>query len=74
MAVRDRLCRLAGHMGDQRVAGLAFVERDECLLLARANHQIGLPVAEAFAALSTMAGRCSIDTWLGMVPRRSRPP
>ena len=22
----------------------------------------------------TMAGRCSIETWLGMVPRRSRPP
>jgi len=22
---------------------------------------------------SAMAGRCSIDTWLGMLPRRSRP-
>ena len=49
--VRDRLRRLERHVSNQRVAGLAFVERDQCLLLASANDQVGLPVTEALACI-----------------------
>lgn len=34
-------------MGNQRIARRAFIERDQCLLLTRADHQIAFPVAEA---------------------------
>lgn len=67
----DCLRGLERHVGDQR-ARRSFVEDYERLLLPCANHQISLPIAEA-ATLITMAGRISIDTWLGIVPRRSRP-
>lgn len=42
-----RLRGLERHMGDQRIARRAFIERDECLFLSSANHQVTLPVAEA---------------------------
>jgi len=71
--VRYRLRSLARYVSDQRVTGLALVDRDECLMMARANDQIGLQSPNR-SRVPTMAGRCSIDTWLGMVPRRSRPP
>ena len=45
--IRDRLCCLVRHMGNQRIARGAFIERDQCLLLTRADHQIAFPVAEA---------------------------
>lgn len=48
--IGDRLCGLERHMGDQRVTGLAFVERDERLMLTGADDQITLPVIEVFAA------------------------
>ena len=46
-------------MGDQAVTGLAFVERDERLLLTGADDQIALPVAEASAAVDD--GRTLLD-------------
>lgn len=42
-------------MSDKAVAGLAFVERDESLVMSRANHQISLPVAEALAGVIPIA-------------------
>ena len=45
--IRDRLRCLERHMGNQRIAGRALVERDKCLLMAGADDQISLPVAEA---------------------------
>lgn len=45
--IRDRLRCLLRHMGNQRIARGAFIERDKCLLLTRADHQIAFPVAEA---------------------------
>lgn len=50
--IRYRLRSLARYVcvrSDQRVTGLALVDRDECLMMARANDQIGLPVAAPFA-------------------------
>ena len=44
--IRDCLRRLERHMSYQCVAGLAFVERDQSLLLAGADDQVGLPVTE----------------------------
>jgi len=49
--IRDRLRRLERHVGNHRVAGLAFVERDQCLLLAGADHQVGLPVTETLPCI-----------------------
>ena len=34
-------------MGNQRIARRALIERDQCLLLTRADHQIAFPVAKA---------------------------
>lgn len=45
--IRDRLRRLLRHMGNQRITRGAFIERDKCLLLTRADHQIAFPVAKA---------------------------
>ena len=45
--IRDRPRRLERHMGHQRVAGLPFVERDQCLLLAGADHQVSFPITKA---------------------------
>jgi hypothetical protein len=72
--IGDRLGGLARHMGDQGVTGLTLAECDERLLLTGADDQITPSQSPKRWRLSTMAGRCSIDTWLGMVPRRSRPP
>ena len=47
--IRYRLRGLLRHVPDQRVTGLSLVDRDERLLMTRANDQIGLPVAEPFA-------------------------
>jgi len=49
--IGDRLRVLDADVGYQAIAGLAFVEGDQGLLLARADHQIALRVAEAFSAL-----------------------
>jgi hypothetical protein len=46
-------------MRDQGVAGCAFVDRDESLLLSSVDNQIGLPVAEATALGHD--GRAQID-------------
>jgi hypothetical protein len=50
--IGDGLCGLERDVGHQGITGLAFVERDEGLLLAGANHQVALPVAEAFSAVN----------------------
>lgn len=49
--VRDGLRGLARDMGDQGIARLALVERNECLPMVRADDQITFPVAETFAAI-----------------------
>lgn len=45
--IRHDLCGFEWNMGDQGVAGCAFVECHERLLLACADDQIALPVAKA---------------------------
>ena len=57
--IRYRLCCLARHLSDQRVTGLAFVDRDERLLMTRTDDQIGLPVAEPFTCSNH--GRALLD-------------
>lgn len=50
--IRDGIGSLGRHMGDQGIARLAFIERNESLLMAGANNQIGFPVAEATARIN----------------------
>src|ERR1019366_9987323 len=60
--IGDGLGGLERHMRNQGVTGLAFVERDERLLLTGADDQIAFPVAEAFAAIDD--GRALLDRHL----------
>jgi len=60
--VCDRSSRLGRDMRDQGIARLAFIDRNESLLMTGTNHQIGLPVAEAFAAIDN--GRALVDRHL----------
>lgn len=53
--IRYCLRGLARHVSDQRVTGLSLVDRDERLLMTRADDQISLPIAEPFA--------CSNNGW-----------
>ena len=46
-------------VGDQRVAGSAFIDRHQGLLMPGADHQISLPVTEALAAVGDV--RTQID-------------
>lgn len=57
--IRYCLRGLARHVSDQRVTGFTLVDRDERLMMTRANDQIGLPVAEPFAR--TNNGRALLD-------------
>lgn len=56
---RDDLGSLGWHMGDQGIAGLAFVEGDQRLLMASTDDQIGFPVAKAAARIDD--GRALLD-------------
>ena len=55
-------------MGDQRIAGNTFVERNECLTVLGADDQIGLPVTETFAAVGYFRTQVNLDLI------RDRPP
>ena len=57
--VRNSLRCLERNMSNQGVAGCAFVDRDQCLLLSGADDQIRLPIAEA--ATLGHDGRAQID-------------
>lgn len=57
--IRDDLSRLGRHMGDQGIAGFAFIEGNQRLLMAGADDQIGLPVAEAATRIDD--GRALLD-------------
>jgi hypothetical protein len=57
--IRNRVGRLERNMGDQRIAGRTFVNRDEFLLLSGTYDQIRLPVTEA--ATLGHDGRPQID-------------
>lgn len=46
-------------MSDQGIARLAFIERNESLLMTGTNNQTGFPVAEAFVAIDE--GRALLD-------------
>ncbi len=56
-------------MSDQRVAGLAFIECNQSLLLAGADDQIGFPVTETLKRIHD--SRTQTNRYLGMPPRRS---
>jgi len=59
---RDSSSRLGRDMRDQGVARLAFVDRNESLLMAGADNQIGFPVAEALATIDN--GRALVNRHL----------
>ena len=48
------LCGLRRNVGDQGIAGSAFIDRHECLLMTGADDQICLPVAEPLAAVGNI--------------------
>ena len=72
--IRDRLSGLERHVGNQRVARRALVNRDECLFLSSTDDQVRLPVAKAGTLGHDGGAQIDGHTWLGIVPRRSRPP
>lgn len=57
--IGDDIGSLGRNVGDQGVTGFSFIERDQGLLVAGTDDQIGFPIAEPLAAIDD--GRALLD-------------